>query len=77
MQGTNYIVAVLLSNINSQRYCFWTFVQLMNEKNWRFLYLNNTPKLLHMLEILVNRIKKNIPDLYDHFEKQDVSNIIL
>lgn len=72
LTGTNYIVAVLLSNISSQRYCFWTFVQLMNDKNWRYLYLNNTPKLLHMLELLVKKIQKEIPDLYNHFSRQDV-----
>lgn len=72
VQGTNYIVAVLLSNINSQRLCFWTFVQLMYEKNWRYLYLNNTPKLMHMLDILAQKIKKTHKDLYDHFAAQDV-----
>lgn len=75
-QGTNYIVAVLLLNINSERACFWTFVQIMNDKNWRDLFINNTPKLVRMLEVLKNSVFKKIPDLYEYFEKIQVQLII-
>ena len=74
-QGTNYIVAVLLSNINSERACFWTFVQLMNDKKWRDLYKNNTPKLMRMLEVLNNSLKLKVPILYEYFESTKVSKI--
>ena len=71
-QGTNYIVAILLANITSKRYAFWTFVNIMNQNNWRDLFTMNTPKLLRMLDILGNSIKKNLPRLYEHFESLDV-----
>jgi hypothetical protein len=55
-QGTNYIVGVILSNINSERACFWTFVQIMNEKKFRDIFKKNTPKLMRMLDILKDKI---------------------
>jgi len=72
VQGTNYIVNLLLCNLNSQRAAFWTFVQLMYEKNWRDLFVNNTPKLQRMLMVLQEIIKIKIPDLYKHFETTEV-----
>jgi hypothetical protein len=72
-QGTNYIVAVLLNNINSERASFWAFVQIMNDKNWRDLYINNTPKLMRMLDVLKNMIMTKIPDLYNYFEESNVN----
>lgn len=71
-QGTNYIVAVLLNSINSERACFWTFVRIMNDKHWRDLCTNNTPKLLRMLDLLKNNIQKDISDLYEYFESINV-----
>ena len=71
-QGTNFIVAILLSNIKSKRYTFWTFVNIMNKNKWRDLFTKNTPKLLRMIDLLENSIKKNLPILYVHFQKEDV-----
>jgi hypothetical protein len=75
-QGTNFIIAVLLSNINSERACFWVFVQIMNDKNWRDLFIKNTPKLRRMLEVLGNTIESKLPDIYEHLSSfKDVSII--
>ena len=74
-QGTNFIVAILLSNIPSKRYAFWTFVNIMNINKWRDLFIYNTPKLLRMIDILANSIKLHLPILYEHFEKEDVKKI--
>jgi hypothetical protein len=73
-QGTNFIVAILLSNINSKRYTFWTFVNIMNKNKWRDLFTKNTPKLLRMIDILQNSIKRNLPKLYIHFLSENVNN---
>jgi len=66
-QGTNNIVALMMYNIQSERCVFWTFIQLMYDKNWRNLYLNNTPKLLRMMELFVEQLKLKLNDLYLHF----------
>lgn len=71
-QGTNFIVAVILTNMNSERASFWIFVQIMNFKNWRNLFLENTPKLMRMLDILSNLIQTKLPDLNAFFEKINV-----
>jgi len=71
-QGTNFIVAVLLRNIPSERYAFWTFVQLMYDKNWRYLFLHNTPKLIRMLELFLELIKKRLYDVYLRFKELNI-----
>jgi len=70
-QGTNFIVSLILSNISKARSAFWTFTQIMHDKNWRNMFVNNTPKLINSLEKLANNIKSIIPDLYAHFEKEN------
>jgi hypothetical protein len=76
-QGTNYIVAMLLKNNNSERACFWSFVQIMNDKKWRDLFTIKTPKLLRMLDLIDNSIKNNIPDLYEYFENISVISLFI
>jgi hypothetical protein len=71
-QGTNFIAMVLLSNIKSVRDAFWTFVQIMHDKNWRLMFINNTPKLMKAFDKLLERIKVNMIDLYKHFENENV-----
>jgi hypothetical protein len=72
-QGTNYIVAVLLSCIKSERACFWTFFQLMNEKHWRDMFIPGLPKLMRILDTLVLSIKNRLEDLYEYFLKTNVN----
>jgi len=73
-QGTNYITAIILANITSKRYAFWTFVNVMNNNKWRDLFTRNTPKLLRMIDILEGSIRKQLPLLYEHFVNQDFIN---
>ena len=71
-QGTNFIVMVLLSNISSARETFWTFVQIMHDKNWRLMFIHNTPRLMKVFDKLLESIKTRINDIYEHFEKENV-----
>ena len=71
-QGTNYIVAVLLSCIKSERAVFWTFFQIMNDKNWRDMFIPGLPKLIRILDTLMLSIKNKLDDLYNHFAKTKV-----
>jgi hypothetical protein len=73
-QGTNYIIALFLINITSQRASFWTFSQLMDNLNWRDLYVDKTPKLLRLLNIFRIKLRDNIPDIYEYFESIDVNS---
>jgi hypothetical protein len=56
-QGTNFIVMVLLSVFKSECLSFWAFVQIMYNKNWRQLFITNTPKLFKILGELTEKIK--------------------
>ena len=68
-QGTNSIVATLLMNINKEEFCFWTFYNFMQKNNWRFFFLNNTPKLFRMIDVMKSNFKEKLNDLYQHFLK--------
>ena len=71
-QGTNYIVALMLYNLDSERLVFWLFHQFMNKYLWRYIYLNKTPKLIRLMETFRLEIIANIPDLDKHFESLEV-----
>jgi len=71
-QGTNFIVMVLLSNIPSVTDAFWTFVQIMHDKNWRLMFICNTPKLMKAFDKLLESIRVNVKELYEHFERENV-----
>jgi hypothetical protein len=72
VQGTNFIVAILLHKIKSEKACFWIFYQIMNKKGWRNFFIQDTPKLIQMLDVLKINIQEDIPVLYAHFEKENV-----
>lgn len=76
-QGTNFIVLTLLTHISSSKSAFWVFVQLMHDKDWRSMFINNTPKLINVLDKLVCNIKLKLQDLYEHFQKENVNFIFL
>ena len=38
-QGMGFIVGLLLMNISSEALVFWTFVQLMCDKDWRGIFM--------------------------------------
>jgi hypothetical protein len=71
-QGMNFIVLIILMNIYSQRKAFWVLVQLMFEKNWRYYFIDGTPRLMSTLDKLVGGIQTKISDLYEHLEKENV-----
>lgn len=37
-QGMGFIVGILLMHMNSEEHAFWTFVQIMFDKNWRLVF---------------------------------------
>jgi len=41
----------------------------MQKKNWRYVYMDNTPKLIELLQELERRIKKELPRLYKIFDE--------
>lgn len=71
-QGTNFIVLTLLSIVKSEEDAFWIFFQIMFDKSWRLLYINNTPKLNNLIEKLNREIKKRLPNLYGFMEEENV-----
>lgn len=75
-QGMGFIVGILLMHMESEELAFWTFVQIMHDKNWRLVFKTGTPKLLTMLESLSRQIKHKIPDVHRHFVAEGVEVMV-
>ena len=76
-QSTNYIVAILMYNLNDERNSFWAFYQIMNHFNWRKLYLEKSEYLLKKLEKFNVLLSEKLPNLHNYFEENDVIFLIL
>ena len=48
---------------------FWILVHILQKKDWRSLYKENTPKLVELLAKLEERIQKELPKLYELFHE--------
>jgi hypothetical protein len=70
--GTNFILAVLISHIPSERCAFWTFVQIMYDKNWRDLCMDKVPKLMRMLDLFAEHLKHKLFEVYAYFDELGV-----
>jgi hypothetical protein len=75
-QGMGFIVGILLMNVESEELAFWTFVQIMYDKNWRLVFRCGTPKLVTMLESLGRQIKQRLPEVHRHFLNEGVELMI-
>lgn len=66
-QGTSFIVLLLLRVMNNEIDSFWIFVAIMINKDWRSLFLPDTPRLITLLNQLIIKLRQNNKELYDHF----------
>ena len=67
MKGDYYI----LDNDYEER-VFWIFVHIMQEKNWRGLFLNQMEKLMKMINNFENKLEKSENKIYQHIKSCDV-----
>jgi hypothetical protein len=68
VQGNNYIANVLLSNLNSEKATFWIYVQIMEEKNWRDLFVEKLPKLNRLLDLFRKKLNEKEPEILEYFD---------
>ena len=74
VQGMNYLAAMLLIHIEDEVQAFWCFFSLLQRKNWRKVYDDETPKLMSMLEMMTKQLKTYDKALYTYLvDKQDLS----
>ena len=71
-QGTNFIAALLILELQDEELAFWTFVNIMTEKNWRLVFVENTPKLMEMLGRLKQDLTKRFPLIWRHLCEHEV-----
>jgi hypothetical protein len=44
-QGYNYIIALLLRFIPNEESCFWCFIKIMTDMNWRRFFIVSDPTM--------------------------------
>jgi hypothetical protein len=67
VQGMNLIASVLLYHIKDPEQSFWVFVDLMERREFKEIYLHVFAKLQYYIDLLIRLIKYKINDLYEHF----------
>ena len=63
VQGLNYIAAMLLMHIQDEERVFWCLVFILNRNQWRSIYMEEMPKLMEIIDILDDKLKKNYPHI--------------
>lgn len=72
-QGTNFIVLMLILNIEKEIDVFWVFMDIMVNKNWKNIYIPNSSFLMTNLGVVQKKIKNRFPRLYEHFKNENVN----
>jgi hypothetical protein len=82
-QGMNFLVGTLIYYMHLEKRekeyfvidrefeqdIFWILVHILQKKDWRSLYKDHTPKLIELLATLEERIKTELPKLYELFNE--------
>lgn len=55
---------------------FWILVHIMDEKKWRVLFKDGTPGIYVVMRKLEEKMKENIPEIYNHIIDIGVSTIL-
>ena len=63
----NFLVAVLLQQIDNEQDVFWVLVYLMNDREWRDIFDQHSNKIARLLLDLEGHIQHCLPELYEHF----------
>lgn len=70
-QGMAFIAGLLLMHL-SELAAFRVFWYVMNDLQWRELFLAGTPKLVRILDSLARQVESHHLDLYMHFQSQEL-----
>lgn len=68
-QGMAFIIGLLLLHIKSEELVFWTFVKIMHNFEWRGIFLNDTPKLIKLLDGFSDLLENKLNRVYMHFKR--------
>ena len=69
----NYIAALLFMEVEDETKAFWCIFSLLFKRNWRMIFERNTPKLRNLLSLIDDRLRKDDPELLNHFKQQELS----
>ena len=62
---------MLLMHIQDEEKVFWCLVFILNRNQWRSIYMDEMPKLMEIMDILDEKLKKDYPHISEHLEEQD------
>ena len=71
VQGLNYIAAMLLMHIQEEENVFWCLVSILHGKGWRTIYTPEMPKLMHLIDIVEQKLKEDWPNVAEHLEREN------
>lgn len=72
IEGMSYIAGLLLHYLNNEESAFWTMVAVLNKPEMRGIYSERAPLLQQYLFQFGMLVKKQLPRLGRHFEKQRI-----
>ena len=73
----NYVVAMLLTVLERPEDAFFALIYVMDQLNWRGIFLDNTPMLVKIMSELERSIKMVLPAIHKHFTDKEINlNIV-
>lgn len=72
----NYLAAIFIIVMPTDYEAFICLTHIMQTMNWRCIYFTNTPKLTNLIEVLQKRIHDECPEVYEHLESHEVTNLL-
>jgi len=69
-QGMNFIVALLLKHLESERDSFYVMVHIMQKHDWRGCFDMQTTKLKSLLEFIETILETAWPNLFKHMMEE-------
>jgi len=70
----NYLAGLLILYIKDDIDAFFAFCTILDKFNWRLLYIKGMPGLIRLLEILLENIRKKLPEIHNHFISQEINS---
>ena len=68
-QGYNYIIALLLRFIPDEESCFWCFIKIMTEMNWRRFFIVSDPTMATLQADMPEFLQLSCPRLYSKMKE--------
>lgn len=70
VQGMNFITAFIIQHVKEEEDQFYFLIHIMEVLNWRSCYDDGMTNLHKLVDVMDERIKDALPEVYKHVMKQ-------